>query len=135
MFHQIRNTNFAGTVKLGDTTGTVQGLDGILKNCGIYNATIANNTIYGWEGRHIDLIQDDGVYLDLLNVRFERNLVQKNVDTGSIGYLFYHQDPVLLKIPPDDRDLFLLTWFISFHSVGSIVSSTRSLRRTSGSMT
>ncbi len=42
---KIRNSNFAQTVKLGDTTGTVPGLDGIEKKCGIYNATIADCTI------------------------------------------------------------------------------------------
>lgn len=42
---QIKNTDFTGTVKLGDTTGTVANINGILKNCGIYNATVADCTI------------------------------------------------------------------------------------------
>ena len=42
---QIKNCNFEGTVKLGNTTGTVLDINGIQKNCGICNATITDCTI------------------------------------------------------------------------------------------
>ncbi|MFA5326973.1 MAG: DUF4954 family protein [Prolixibacteraceae bacterium] len=41
----VRNVQFSGTVKIGDNSGTVAFEGGIIRNCGIYNASIHNCTI------------------------------------------------------------------------------------------
>jgi len=41
----IRNSHFAGHVRIGDTTGRITGPGGIEKDCGIYNATILDCSI------------------------------------------------------------------------------------------
>jgi len=41
----IRNVQFSGCVKIGDNSGTVEFSGGIVRNCGIYNASIHNCTI------------------------------------------------------------------------------------------
>ncbi len=41
----IRNVQFSGSVKIGDNSGTIEFSGGILRNCGIYNASIHNCTI------------------------------------------------------------------------------------------
>ena len=41
----IRNVQFSGSVKIGDNSGTVEFTGGIIRNCGIYNASIHNCTI------------------------------------------------------------------------------------------
>ncbi len=41
----VRNTQFSGIVKMGDNSGTVEFSGGIMRNCGIYNASIHNCTI------------------------------------------------------------------------------------------
>jgi len=43
--HNVRFTQFSGTVKIGDNTGTVEFSGGISRNCGIYNSSIHNCTI------------------------------------------------------------------------------------------
>lgn len=45
----IRNVQFSGTVTIGDTSGTVAFSGGIVRNCGIYHATIHNCAI----GNHV----------------------------------------------------------------------------------
>jgi len=45
----IRNVQFSGSVQIGDNSGTVEFSGGILRNCGIYNASIHNCTI----GEHV----------------------------------------------------------------------------------
>ena len=42
---RVRNAHFQGEVKIGGLTGTVSGVDGLEKPCGIYNATIADCSI------------------------------------------------------------------------------------------
>ena len=41
----IRSVQFSGFVKIGDNSGTVEFSGGIIRNCGIYNASIHNCTI------------------------------------------------------------------------------------------
>ncbi|OFX61165.1 MAG: DUF4954 domain-containing protein [Bacteroidetes bacterium GWB2_41_8] len=41
----IRNVQFSGSVRIGDNSGTVSFSGGIVRNCGIYNASIHNCTI------------------------------------------------------------------------------------------
>ena len=41
----IRSVQFSGTVRIGNNTGTVAFSGGIVRNCGIYNASIHNCTI------------------------------------------------------------------------------------------
>jgi hypothetical protein len=45
----IRNVNFSGIIKIGDNSGIVEFTGGIIRNCGIYNASIHNCTI----GNHV----------------------------------------------------------------------------------
>ena len=41
----IRNVQFSGNISVGDNSGTVEFVGGIVRNCGIYNASIHNCTI------------------------------------------------------------------------------------------
>jgi len=41
----IRNVNFSGTIQIGDNSGIVEFTGGIVRNCGIYNASIHNCSI------------------------------------------------------------------------------------------
>ena len=41
----VRNVQFSGTIRIGDNSGTVAFIGGIIRNCGIYNASIHNCTI------------------------------------------------------------------------------------------
>ena len=41
----IRNVQFSGSIKIGDNSGTLEFSGGIVRNCGLYNATIHNCTI------------------------------------------------------------------------------------------
>ena len=41
----LRNVQFSGIVEIGDNSGTVEFEGGIIRNCGIYNASIHNCTI------------------------------------------------------------------------------------------
>jgi len=41
----IRNVQFSGIIKIGDNSGTLEFSGGIIRNCGLYNATIHNCTI------------------------------------------------------------------------------------------
>lgn len=49
----IRNVQFSGKVEIGDNSGTVEFTGGIVRNCGIYNASIHNCTI----GNHVYIHQ------------------------------------------------------------------------------
>jgi len=51
--NNVRNTQFSGSVRIGDTSGTVEFSGGITRNCGIYNASIHNCTI----GDHVYINQ------------------------------------------------------------------------------
>ncbi len=41
----VRNVQFSGVVKIGDNSGTINFPGGLIRNCGIYNATIHNCVI------------------------------------------------------------------------------------------
>jgi hypothetical protein len=41
----IRNTQFSGVIQIGDNSGTIGFSGGIVRNCGIYNATLHNCTL------------------------------------------------------------------------------------------
>ena len=41
----IQNVNFSGAIRIGDNSGKVEFVGGIIRNCGIYNASIHNCTI------------------------------------------------------------------------------------------
>jgi len=41
----IRHVQFSGSIRIGDNSGTVEFTGGIVRNCGIYNASIHNCTI------------------------------------------------------------------------------------------
>lgn len=41
----VRHVQFSGSVRIGDNSGTVEFTGGIVRNCGIYNASIHNCTI------------------------------------------------------------------------------------------
>ena len=41
----IRNVQFSGCIKIGDNSGTIEFSGGIVRNCGLYNATIHNCNI------------------------------------------------------------------------------------------
>ncbi len=45
----IRNVNFSGNIRIGDNSGTIDFKGGIIRNCGIYNASVHNCTI----GNHV----------------------------------------------------------------------------------
>lgn len=45
----VRNVQFSGCVRIGDNSGTVEFNGGIVRNCGIYNASVHNCTI----GNHV----------------------------------------------------------------------------------
>lgn len=45
----IRSVQFSGLIKIGDNSGTIEFNGGIVRNCGIYNASIHNCTI----GNHV----------------------------------------------------------------------------------
>lgn len=49
----IRNVQFSGSIKIGDNSGTLEFSGGIVRNCGLYNATIHNCTI----GNHVYISQ------------------------------------------------------------------------------
>jgi hypothetical protein len=51
--NNVRNTQFSGSVRIGDNSGTVEFSGGITRNCGIYNASIHNCTI----GDHVYIHQ------------------------------------------------------------------------------
>ncbi|MFY9151133.1 MAG: DUF4954 family protein [Prolixibacteraceae bacterium] len=45
----VRNSQFSGVIKIGDNSGTIEFDGGIIRDCGIYNASIHNCTI----GNHV----------------------------------------------------------------------------------
>lgn len=45
----VRNTQFSGSIRIGDNSGTIEFSGGIVRNCGIYNASLHNCTV----GNHV----------------------------------------------------------------------------------
>ena len=69
----IRNVQFSGTVRLGDTSGTIAFTGGVVRNCGIYNASIHNCTI----GDHV-YIHHISNYI--ANYDIEDHVVMENIE-------------------------------------------------------
>lgn len=69
----IRNVQFSGCVKIGDNTGIVEFSGGIVRNCGIYNASIHNCTI----GDHVYIHH---ICNYIANYDIENHVVLENIE-------------------------------------------------------
>jgi hypothetical protein len=99
----IRNVNFSGIIKIGDNSGFVEFTGGIIRNCGIYNASIHNCSI----GDHVYIHHicnylanydiDDHVILENIELFFVENetsfgngiKVSTLDETGGRGVMIY----------------------------------------------
>jgi len=69
----IRNIQFSGIVTLGDNSGTVEFSGGIVRNCGIYNASIHNCTI----GNHVYIHQ---IFNYIANYDIHDHVILENIE-------------------------------------------------------
>lgn len=69
----IRNVQFSGSVQIGDNTGTIEFSGGIVRNCGIYHASIHNCTI----GDHV-YIHDICNYI--ANYDIDDHVILENIE-------------------------------------------------------
>jgi hypothetical protein len=69
----IHNVQFSGMVSLGDNSGMVEFSGGIIRNCGIYNASIHNCTI----GDHVYIHQISNY---LANYDIEDHVILENIE-------------------------------------------------------
>lgn len=74
----IRSVNFSGNVQIGDNSGTIQFDGGIIRNCGIYNATLHNCTI----GNHVYINQVSNY---LANYDIQDHVVIENIELCFVG--------------------------------------------------
>jgi len=69
----IRNVQFSGSIKIGDNSGTLEFSGGIVRNCGLYNATIHNCTI----GDHVYISQVSNY---LANYDIHDHVIVENIE-------------------------------------------------------
>lgn len=69
----IRNVQFTGNISIGDNSGTITFDGGIVKNCGIYNASIHNCTI----GNHVYIHH---ICNYIANYDIEDHVVMENIE-------------------------------------------------------
>jgi hypothetical protein len=69
----IRNVNFSGSIRIGDNSGTVEFTGGIVRNCGIYNASIHNCTI----GDHVYI---QHIFNYLANYDIHDHVILENIE-------------------------------------------------------